>query len=334
MVESSASDGFPILVSLLDAIIGRLSAALNAQVSSQSQRDEVQGMIQYCCGTILVITYRLKSGISPQAETIMFLMVRILDSLHNGNVVMDAHLVVGAVANALGVSFLRFYPKVIPFVIKGIENSEDYQTCQTATELVSDLSRAINKNIGQASPSLVAVMLANLANEEVHRSVKPTTLSALGDLALALGPQYEVFAASVLKSLDAAVQLVVPRDDPDMVDYLNEVREAAIEAYTAVINALRGPVAVRYFYDERIDLMLNFLVTVCSEAAVPDSDVAESVIKGAVGLVGDLCSLGPNVRVKARTALLVFKPAIEICNSSDDDDTRQVAQFCLKQLGA
>ena len=74
----------------------------------------------------------------------------------------------------------------------------------------------------------------------VHRSVKPQILSVFGDLALAIGPDFKKYLDVVLNTLQQATQVTVDKNDFDMVDYLNELRESCLEAYTGIVQGLRG----------------------------------------------------------------------------------------------
>jgi importin subunit beta-1 len=255
-----------------------------------------------------------------------------LDNIHGGYAVMDAQLVVGAVATALGIGFRKYYKFILPYIKRGLENGEDYQVCQTATELISDVARAVHESILEDTPMLVQYLLRNLANEDMNRIVKPVTISAFGDIALALNERFEPYADHVLAVLDKAASIAVPKDDQDMVEYLNEIRENILETYTAILQALGSQAALRVF-PKRLDLVLNFLVTITREVSEPDSQVTEAVIKGAVGLLGDVCKvLGPEARHKVQSAVVVFNQLVKICSDSDDQDMIEVATYCMRQI--
>lgn len=94
----------------------------------------------------------------------------------------------------------------------------------------------------------------------IHRSVKPHILSTIGDIALAIGPSFKEFLNVVFGILQQVVELqkqvdkvsatppatppqVVPhtlQQDFDMIDYINELRDGCLEAYTGIIQGLKG----------------------------------------------------------------------------------------------
>merc|ERR1711922_22434 len=106
--------------------------------------------------------------------------------------------------------------------------------------LVGDICRAMGIKVSIYSTELMEVLMANLVNNNVHRTVKPQILSVFGDVALAIGPEFRKYLEHVLQSLMQASQAQVDRSDYDMLDYLNELREGCLEAYTGIIQGLKG----------------------------------------------------------------------------------------------
>ena len=78
-----------------------------------------------------------------------------------------------------------------------------------------------------------------LQNLDAHRSLKPPILSALGDMALALGPNFSRYLSIVLQVLEQAAGMQAEKDNYDMIDYCNELRDGCLEAYTGIIQGLK-----------------------------------------------------------------------------------------------
>ena len=73
-----------------------------------------------------------------------------------------------------------------------------------------------------------------------HQSIKPPILSAIGDIALAIGQDFLAFVDVVLQILQQAAQHNVDKDNYDMIDYGNDLRDGCLEAYTGIIQGLKG----------------------------------------------------------------------------------------------
>ncbi|KDR09654.1 hypothetical protein L798_00780 [Zootermopsis nevadensis] len=130
----------------------------------------------------------------------------------------------------------------------------------------------------------------------VHQSVKPQILIAFGDIALSIGPAFKKYFDVVLQTLVQASQAQLDRQgsnfvntDYDMVDYLNELREGVLEAYTGIVQGLKGdgtaPTPDIQLLEPHVTFIVQFITFVAQDSDHSDSNVAASA-----GLVGDLCT--------------------------------------------
>lgn len=74
----------------------------------------------------------------------------------------------------------------------------------------------------------------------MNRSVKPLILSTFGDIALAIGVDFKKYAEVVLNALHQASSIQADPNDFDLIDYFNELREGCLEAYTGILQGLKG----------------------------------------------------------------------------------------------
>lgn len=341
LVGSAAQDMLPIVSELLQVILQQLHGALTFKIQSSAQKDEVESMMQSCCGSMQVIARKLKSNLQPQqVDNIMTMVLQILTSHAHSAAVMDAHLVIGSVANATQRGFIKFFPVVMPHVLHGLQQSDDYQTCQTATELVSDISRAVGSDIGQIAQVVVPQLLTNLGNGALNRVVKPASILALSDIALALNEQFEPYTDAVFLCLENATMMLNANppngEDKDLTDFCNELRVAILETYTSILMSIGGPACQRVFLGHsgaKLDSILNELVNISREVSNPKSEISEDLVKTACGLIGDLAKeLGQPAVLKIRSAYSIFSVIIEFCKHSQDDGVRDTAQFTATVL--
>ncbi len=145
-------------------------------------------------------------------------------------------------------------------------------------------------------------MILNLQNsktdflfqdDKLHRSVKPQILSTFGDIALAIGGYFKKYLEHVLNTLNQACRAQVSKNDYDMIDYLNELREGCLSAYTGIIQGLRnsatsaGDSSVTLAELQLVTNQLPFIVQFI-ETIARDPNKSDSTIGSAIGLIGDL----------------------------------------------
>ena len=199
----------------------------------------------------------------------------------------------------------------------------------------------------QWSDEIMEVLLTNLGDNSVHRSVKPQILSVFGDMALATGPEFRKYLDHILQALMQASQAQVDRSDPDMLDYLNELREGCLEAYTGIIqgvwvgyefswkilisiSGLKGdgqaPSGDLTIVQPHVQYIVQFITVVARDSEHSDASVAASA-----GLIGDLCAaFGRDI-----VTLLDVEPISELLTvgrRSKTSKTKTLSTWATKEI--
>jgi importin subunit beta-1 len=182
----------------------------------------------------------------------------------------------------------------------------------------------------QWSDEIMEVLLTNLGDNSVHRSVKPQILSVFGDMALATGPEFRKYLDHILQALMQASQAQVDRSDPDMLDYLNELREGCLEAYTGIIQGLKGdgqvPSGDLTIVQPHVQYIVQFITVVARDSEHSDASVAASA-----GLIGDLCAaFGRDI-----VTLLDVEPISELLTvgrRSKTSKTKTLSTWATKEI--
>uniref|UniRef100_A0A2K5PJD0 Importin N-terminal domain-containing protein n=1 Tax=Cebus imitator TaxID=2715852 RepID=A0A2K5PJD0_CEBIM len=198
-------------------------------------------------------------------------------------------VIMGTWVEVLGGEFLKYVEAFKPFLGVGLKNYAEYQVCLPAMVLVGDLCCALQSNIIPFCDEVMQLLLENLGNENVHRSVKPQILPVFGDIALAIGGEFKKYLEVVLNTLQQASQAQVDKSDYDMVDYLNELRESCLEAYTGIVQGLKGDQENVHLdvmlVQPRVEFILSFIDHIAG-----DEDPTDGVVACASGLMGDSCT--------------------------------------------
>ena len=191
------------------------------------------------------------------------------------------------------------------------------------------------------------VLLTNLGDNSVHRSVKPQILSVFGDMALATGPEFRKYLDHILQALMQASQAQVDRSDPDMLDYLNELREGCLEAYTGIIQGMsvvnefckeisifisglkgdgQAPSGDLTIVQPHVQYIVQFITVVARDSEHSDASVAASA-----GLIGDLCAaFGRDI-----VTLLDVEPISELLTvgrRSKTSKTKTLSTWATKEI--
>ncbi|KAJ7036724.1 armadillo-type protein [Mycena alexandri] len=278
-LSGATVDVIPVVQNTIVAILARMEQLLNMQnqilgIDDRNNWNELQGNF---CSVIMTVIRKLNSGIQPPlADRIMMLVLQLIQSAGKTSTVLEAaFLVVGALAAALERNFLPYIQAFLPFLYPALKAHEDTQLCTVA---VGDIARALGPDSAQYANQFMTVLLENLQSEVLNRNVKISILSGFGDIAIAIGPSFEPFLDTTMSVLRQAGVLQPNPLDYDLMDYVNQLREGILEAYTGLVSGFKVAVLLPY-----VDSILE-LIHRCSL----DEERTDAQMKLSFGLIGDL----------------------------------------------
>jgi len=333
-LQNAAADTKSNVEQLLPVILKRLQDTFAMQIVSnddREQQNELQGLL---CGTLQVIIQKLGPAAVPFADQLMQLFLQ-LCSNKNSSLQEEVLMGIGAVAVATEGAFEMYMPHFRPFLSLGLSNYEEHQVCAVAIGVVGDICRALEVKVLPYCDEIVQLLLRNLQNPNLNRNVKPPILSCFGDIALAVGGNFEKYMQITMTMLVQASSATIDVDNPDMVEYLNQLREGIFEAYTGVVQGLRADdkaIAFEPYVIGALDLIRQVA------EGIPQGVATDEVIRAAAGMVGDLGSALGNRGVKnvARQAphREYLKALLKEAKNSTNDSTKQVGQWAYQAIFA
>eukprot|EP01098_Paradermamoeba_levis_P007846 TRINITY_DN326_c0_g1_i7.p1 TRINITY_DN326_c0_g1~~TRINITY_DN326_c0_g1_i7.p1 ORF type:complete len:854 (-),score=231.04 TRINITY_DN326_c0_g1_i7:236-2797(-) len=319
MVVSSAKDRHGMIVMLIPLLLQRLEKTFTMQVLNFDDKQEQNEKQSLLCGTLQIITQKLGEAIKPYADGMMTLFLQVFN-FKTASVHEEALMAVGAIANAVDVEFEKYMPHFHRPLLAGLQNWEEYMVCSIAVAVVGDVCRALGERVLPYCNDIVTCLLQNLQNPNLHRNAKPPILSCFGDIALAIGGNFERYYGPVVTILAQASSTQVDPDDYDLVEYLNLLRDGIFEAFTGIIQGLRSDGKANLL-EPQVEMILQFI-----EVVWKDPNTNDIVTKGLVGVIGDLAhALGSPVK-----ALLQRKSVSEIlisCSKHEDPQVKDVAKW-------
>ncbi|XP_035510162.1 importin subunit beta-1 [Morone saxatilis] len=215
IVKNSAKDCYPAVQKTTLVIMERLQQVLQMESHIQSTSDRIQfnDLQSLLCATLQNVLRKVQHQDALQiSDVVMASLLRMFQSTAgSGGVQEDALMAVSTLVEVLGSDFQKYMDAFKPFLGIGLKNYAEYQVCLAAVGLVCDLCRALMSNILPFCDEIMQLLLENLGNENVHRSVKPQILSAFGDIALAIGGEFKKYLDIVLDTLQQASQAQVDK---------------------------------------------------------------------------------------------------------------------------
>ena len=247
VVRCSTDETASMVLHLVPIIMMELHKTLEGQKLSSDEREkqsELQGLL---CGCLQVIIQKLGSSETTKylfmqyADQIMELYLRVF-ACRSATVHEEAMLAIGALAYATGPDFAKYMPEFYKYLEMGLQNFEEYQVCAVTVGVVGDICRALEDQILPYCDGIMTQLLKNLSSNQLHRSVKPPIFSSFGDIALAIGENFEKYLMYAMPMLQSAAELSAHTSgaDDDLVDYTNSLRNGILEAYSGIFQGFKN----------------------------------------------------------------------------------------------
>jgi len=315
MIKNSPKDCYTTVQKTTIVILGRLENVIQLENSIQnsSDRRQVFDLQSLLCATLQSVLRKVTPEDAPQiSDHIMNALLHMLSQNANSkasSVQEDAFLAVSTLIDVLGEKFLKYMDSLKPILYMGLRNFDEHQVCQAAVGVVGDLGRNISIKILPYCDDLMTILLEGLISPKLNKSVKPLILSTFGDVALAIGVEFKKYADVVLNALHQASIVQADPNDYDIIDYFNELREGCLDAYTGILQGLKGNNNITGIVDLTIVTPHLSNILAFLDILSKDPNVNDSVLSAACGLVGDLVScfgtqLAPVLENEAITNLL------------------------------
>ncbi|XP_064598231.1 importin subunit beta-1-like [Liolophura sinensis] len=301
IVKNSPKDCYMMVQKTTMIILQRLERVLmmEGQVSSSSDRMQYNDLQSLLCATLQSVLRKVTPEDAPKiSDQIMAALLQMFQTSTGKacGVQEDALLAVSTLTEILGENFIKYMDAFKPYLALGLKNYQEHQVCLIAVGVTGDICRALGNKILVYCDDIMMMLLENLGNDKVHRSVKPQILSVFGDIALAIGSCFKIYLDVVMSALQQASQAQVDKSDYDMIDYLNELREGCLEAYTGIVQGLKGDDEKNIQPDVQllhphVPHMISFI-----ELVALDEDRSDNVVAACCGLIGDLVTaFGDNI---------------------------------------
>jgi len=325
LISVSAQDNLGLLAQLLPNFITRFEQASAMPVLNEEDKhnkEQIQGLL---CAVIQNLYRKLdKATVLPMTDKVMELLLQVLQ-VKNSSCHEECFTAISSISDAIEGDFVKYMQAFNPYLVAGLRNFQAYQVCIVAVGTVGDISRNIEANMQPFCDTIMNALVDDLKDSTIHRSVKPPVLSCFGDIAMAIGGAYKPYLEFSVLMLMQASATVVPEDDDDLIEYLNLLREAILEAYVGIIQGLRDGNLLGDFV-AYVPPLMQFLQVIADD---PNRD--SYVLNKAVGLLGDLAqTMGPQIKNDINKQFV--SKLVGDAMSSNDDSLMEVATWASQLL--
>lgn len=243
LVAASAQDTMPVISEVFNSLLARQEALLGmqSQLVGIDDRNNWNDMQINICAVLQSGIHKSPQMTTPQADRIMTNLLQLLSAAgkHSG-VLEDAFATVGALASALDAGFTKYLEHFAPFLFNALATHDDWQAGQAAVYVVSDISRAVTDAIAPYAERIMVALIDILRSPVIHRSVKPNAITAIGEVALAIGPAFVSYLPTTMEILSQAGSTAAQANDVAMVEFVWTMREAIVEAFIGIMNGLKA----------------------------------------------------------------------------------------------
>ena len=332
VVRCSTEETASMVLQLVPLIMIELHKTLEGQGLASDERErqsELQGLL---CGCLQVIIQKLGSSEPTKyvflqyADQIMGLFLRVF-ACRSATVHEEAMLAIGALAYASGPEFAKYMPEFYKYLEMGLQNFEEYQICAVTVGVVGDIARALEDKILPYCDGIMTLLLRDLSSNQLHRSVKPPIFSCFGDIALAIGENFEKYLIYAMPMLQSAAEMSARTcADDELTDYTNSLRNGILEAYSGIFQGFKNSPKTQLLiaYAPHI---LQFL-----DSIYMGKDMDDVVMKTAIGVLGDLAdTLGSHAGSLIQQSMS-SREFLNECLSSEDLLIKESAEWASWQL--
>ncbi|EDW75045.2 uncharacterized protein Dwil_GK19911 [Drosophila willistoni] len=293
MIKNSPRDCHLVVQRTTIVILERLNRVIqmDQHINNHSDRHQINDLQSLLCATLQSVLRKLHKEDAPQiSDAIMTSLLAMFQSSagKSGGVQEDALMAVSTLIELLGIQFAKYMPAFKDVLIMGLKNHNEYQVCCAAVGLTGDICCALKHLIVPYCDEIMSTLMSNLVEPTLHRSVKPEIVSAFGDMALSIGSDFLKYLNMVLEMLKAASNLQTDANIHD--EYINELRESVLGAYTGIIQGLQDDDVLHM--EPHLMHIIGFIKRIAQE----EGHVSDTRMASAAGLIGDLCSsFGPRL---------------------------------------
>jgi importin subunit beta-1 len=221
---------------LMPRIMRRLNTALDAEAISSGGNSNKYNLQALLCDVLHVIIQKLDKSleedmVSESAQFVLLLFCRVLTS--NSSAARDkAALAIGALARAVGPKFVDHMSILLQYYSVKLLSP-------IYLEVIGNIFHVLGDEILPYCDYMMDVLYRGLS----ETTLKPAILACFGEIAIAIGEDFEEYLQAVMKRLKDAADLEYYDNvlEEDEVEYRNQLRQGIFKGYSGIIRGIKDP---------------------------------------------------------------------------------------------
>ncbi|KAM3280602.1 hypothetical protein ACQJBY_047422 [Aegilops geniculata] len=267
---------------LMPSIMRRLNMVLNHDGVVISSGDKMnRGLLEVLlCGLVQLIIEKMgswdiieRSALRDSAQCVLLLLCRALTS-DSSSARDKAALAIGALAHAIGPDFGEHMPMLLQyFTVKRLS--------PTYLEVMCDICHVLGDKVAvPCCDQIMDVLYKGMSDV----ALKPSIMACFGEIALAIGRNFERYLETVMKMLREAANRKYSADvsEEGKVEYDDQLREGMFKAYSSILRGIKDP---------KSGFKVMAALMEFSEAVCKEQRRNTSVVHAGVGALSDLQSI-------------------------------------------
>lgn len=242
-ITSSANDTLPVVQDIAVAMITRQEQlmGMQAQLVGSDDRNNWNDMQIQICVVLQSVINKSPPMVAPFADRIMTNLLSLISSAGRlSGVLEDAYATVSALSTALEAGFAKYLEAFTPFMFSALGLYEDWQVAQAAVFAVSDISRSVGEAMSPYTQQIMVALVELLQSPQIVRSVKPHAVTAMGELAMAVGNSFIPFLDTIMNILSQAGASAAGSNSDADIEFVWNMRESIVDAFIGILNGLKG----------------------------------------------------------------------------------------------
>lgn len=319
LMEKAPNDCIPLIEKTIPQFVNFLKQSLVSSVN--------ENLHNFICSSLQSAFGRA----SPQSisdEIVSEFMNCVITLFTTRNTVIEEAIhAVGALAGNIEHRFEPYLTSFGPYLTWALRNQEAMAICKAGTMCVGDIARALGERTSNYLNDLIPLLLSNLSSDSVTTDVKIQSIESLADLASHTKDNFIPYLPQVLEFIESAanasVQDVRQASNPELFDYLKELREAILEFYVGLLQGLNE--------SGKADLILGNIPNVVQYALLATQDQFKpnnNIHLCALGLIGDVASAYKS-KVKQMLAVPQVYTYLQRFRSSNNTKMREVSNWAF-----